>query len=409
MRLIISLALILPALSLAASQVLHTQSRWIVDSNGQRVKLRCVNWAGHMEVGIPEGLQHQSIDKISSFVASAGFNCVRLTYSIDMALSPNTLVSDSFNAAAGPTGVPLATLQSLYQNVTANNPSLSSATTLSAFGAVISSLGSKGIMVILDNHVSKAQWCCNLTDGNGWWSQASGYNSMNSRYFDANNWLAGLTAMANFSKQYPNIVGMSLRNEMRAFLLQDFNNHADWKNFVTQGANAVHNAHPDLLIMIGGVDSATNFSFQRFQPFNISAWLGKVVWEYHVYSFTVGYITSNCNIFQAEMGAAAGYLLTQNMPYTGPLWLSEFGFGMTGGNNNGVNDQDYKYLTCLVSYLQSNDADWAIWALQGDYYVREGQPSYDEGYGVMNKDWSDFRNPNFKSLLGGIFNVTQGP
>ena len=74
-------------------------------------------------------------------------------------------------------------------------------------------------MVILDNHNSHAIWCCSLVDGNGWWSDAAGYNASNSRNFNTANWLKGLAAMANFSLAHPNVVGLSLRNEYVNFLL----------------------------------------------------------------------------------------------------------------------------------------------------------------------------------------------
>lgn len=33
---------------------LRTQSRWIINRNGRRVKLACINWASHMETMLPE-------------------------------------------------------------------------------------------------------------------------------------------------------------------------------------------------------------------------------------------------------------------------------------------------------------------------------------------------------------------
>lgn len=161
--------------------------------------------------------------------------------------------------------------------------------------------------------------------------------------------------------------------------------------------------------MIGGIAGATDFSFLRSKPLNISAWVGKIVWEFHIYSYSVGWVTSNCDVFKTELGAAAGYLLTQGQAYTGPLWISEFGVGQQGGANSGLDDQDYAYLTCLVSYLEGNDAEWSVWALQGDYMERDGQVSYDETWGLLNEDWSDWRNPSFAGLLGSMWNVTQGP
>lgn len=140
----------------ASAQVLHTSSRWILDSSNKRVKLRCANWAGHMETNIPEGLQHQSAAYIANWLSSNGFNCVRLTYSIDMALDPNQKVSDSFTAAAASAGVSTSAMQSLYNIVVSKNSWIINATTLSTFARVIDELGSKNVMVVLDNHISRA-------------------------------------------------------------------------------------------------------------------------------------------------------------------------------------------------------------------------------------------------------------
>jgi hypothetical protein len=218
--------------------VLHTSSRWILDSNNQRVKLRCVNWAGHMETNIPEGLQSQSIDYIASWIASNGFNCVRLTYSTDMALNPNVRVQDSFNNAAAAAGVPLADLGAVYRSAVSRNPFLATATVQETFGAVVDALGARNVLVVMDNHVSRASWCCGMSDGNGWWDAAAGYNAANSRFFNTGNWLEGLRRIARWSASRPNIVGISLRNELRAASGQDGNSHADWYRFTAEGCNA---------------------------------------------------------------------------------------------------------------------------------------------------------------------------
>lgn len=59
---------------------LSTDSRWIVDESGHRVKLACVNWPSHLEVVVAEGLSKQPVDEISEEIRILGFNCVRLTW-----------------------------------------------------------------------------------------------------------------------------------------------------------------------------------------------------------------------------------------------------------------------------------------------------------------------------------------
>jgi len=71
---------------------------------------------------------------------------------------------------------------------------------------MISALASKGIMVILDNQMTTPGWCCSRTDGNGFFGD---------KYFDPNEWLKGLSAMATMFNDTKNVVGMSLRNELR--------------------------------------------------------------------------------------------------------------------------------------------------------------------------------------------------
>lgn len=70
----------------------------------------------------------------------------------------------------------------------------------------MSNLASNDIMVILDNQITKPGWCCSKLDGNGFFGD---------KYFDPDEWLKGLTVMATLFNASSNVVGMSLRNELR--------------------------------------------------------------------------------------------------------------------------------------------------------------------------------------------------
>ncbi|KAF2183945.1 glycoside hydrolase family 5 protein [Zopfia rhizophila CBS 207.26] len=412
---VLSTLLLCTTLASAQLQPLHTSSRWIMDSNNKRFKMRCINWAGHMEANVPEGLQHNSVDNIAKLIADSGFNCVRLTFSIDMALNQNQKVSDSFSTLTERAGADKAAVDGLWKNVLEKNKWIENVSVGDAFAKVIDTLGSRNLRVILDNHVSKASWCCNLEDGNGWWDTAPVYIAANSRYFNTQNWLKGLENIAKFAASHPAVAGIGLRNELRAVpVLQDGNGHSDWYNLVSQGASMVHNANKDLLIMIGGVMSSTDSSFLRSKPLDRSPFGDKVVWEWHQYTFSPPWIISfkNCAVWKTAIGGFTGFLLEQNKDYTGPLWLSEFGFGMTGGppERSGIGtEDDYNYLKCIVEYVTGNDGDWALWALQGNYYVRDGEVNRDEGWGLVNSDWTTWRNPAVKEVLGKMWDVTQGP
>lgn len=390
---------------------LHSSSRWILDSNNQRVKLRCINWAGHMEVNVPEGLHKQSIDYLASWIANEGFNCVRLTYSIDMALNQNLKVEDSFRQGAQAAKADVNAMMNLYNSAVAKNPFLANATVIETFDAVQSKLWDHGIMTVLDNHVSKASWCCDLNDGNGWWSDAPGYLDANSRYFDTAKWKDGLKAMAQWSANKPGVVAMSLRNEMRAHITQLSGAGDAWRAHVVPAGNIVHAANPNVLVIVGGENGGTDLStVSRHGMIDTTGWPGKHVWEAHTYSYTITNPDfGSCAIRRAEYGGLFGFLLEQGKDTTGPLFLSEFGVGMEGGPHDGLNDKDDHYLTCLVGYMTDNDADWALWAMQGSYYVRDGQVDKEETWGALDYSWSGWRNKGFKGRLGKMLDMTQRP
>jgi hypothetical protein len=409
---ILASAFALASVASAQLEPLHTSSRWILDSSNKRFKLKCINWAGHMEANIPEGLQHQPIEAISKLIADSGFNCVRLTFSIDMALNQGASVSESFGSLAERTGADAAAVEGLWNSVKEKNAWIADASVSDTFGNVIDALGARGIRVILDNHVSHASWCCNLEDGNGWWDESQPYIEANQRYFKTQEWAQGLGAIATFAKDHPAVAGIGLRNEIRETPV--LNNRGDWYKYIAQGAQAVHDANPDLLIAMGGTLSSTDASFLRSNPLDRSPYGDKVVWEWHQYTFSPPWIASfkNCGIWKTVVGGFTGFLLQQDQAYTGPLWLSEFGFGMTGGppERNGIgSEDDYNYLKCIVEYASGNDGDWALWAIQGNYYVRDGEVNKDEGWGLVNSDWTAWRNPAVRDVLKPLFETTQGP
>lgn len=115
-----------------------------------------------MEVNIPEGLHRQSIDTIADWIVDAGFNCVRLTFSTDHALSPHTLVENGFKQGAKAAGVDEKSLMRLYAQAVDRNPFLARATQRDMFDRVVESLWERDVMTVLDNHISRAGWCCDL-------------------------------------------------------------------------------------------------------------------------------------------------------------------------------------------------------------------------------------------------------
>lgn len=124
LTLLLSLTSLLTA---TAALPLSTSSRWIVDENGQRVKLACVNWVAHLDPVVAEGLSKQPLDSISKRITSLGFNCVRLTWPLYLA------TNDSLAAVTVRQSFQSLGLQESIAGMQSNNPSLIDLPLLKAF------------------------------------------------------------------------------------------------------------------------------------------------------------------------------------------------------------------------------------------------------------------------------------
>ena len=74
------------------------------------------------------------------------------------------------------------------------------------FDETVDALTKAGVMVILNNHISDAMWCCSEDDGNGLWHNEN---------YSADYWTQTVVDM---SKRYSSnfmVVANDLRNEIR--------------------------------------------------------------------------------------------------------------------------------------------------------------------------------------------------
>mmetsp|Transcript_23574 Transcript_23574/g.60252 ORF Transcript_23574/g.60252 Transcript_23574/m.60252 type:complete len:644 (+) Transcript_23574:1017-2948(+) len=216
---------------------LSTFGRFIVDADGSRVKLACVNWYGaHMRQFVVGGLHRRNIHELADTIRNMGFNCVRLPVSIEL-VQNNPPVCDEALAA---------------------NPALQGASALTLLDAVVAALGRLSIMTILNVHNSAAGWCCEPGSPEGlWWTDA----------WPAHAWL---DALAHLALRYRNtshmVVGMDLRNEIHdAPALRrivrygdgsgDSTLSSDWRAAAEAGGRAVLRSNPEWLVIVGGLCS----------------------------------------------------------------------------------------------------------------------------------------------------------
>jgi len=107
-----------------------TSGRNIHDASGTNVTYAGVNWPGHADVMIPEGLQYQSIETIVTKIKSTGMNSIRLTYAIEMIdqiyanndkdIQIDTALTKALGATNGP---------KVLAKIIANNPQFNASTT----------------------------------------------------------------------------------------------------------------------------------------------------------------------------------------------------------------------------------------------------------------------------------------
>ncbi|CAH1429346.1 unnamed protein product [Lactuca virosa] len=367
---------------------LSTSSRWIVDQNsGYRVKLACVNWPGHLHVMIPEGLNKKPMKAIVSDIShTMGFNCVRLTWATYMYTRySNVTVSESLDKW---------NLTGAKEGVRKNNPELLEMSVVEAQNVVVNELGKGKLMVVLDNHVSLPEWCCGEKDGNGFFGD---------EFFDPDEWLQGLVAVARRYNSNPSVVAMSMRNELRG----PHQNVASWYKYMQQGAVSIHQENPDILVIFSGLSYDTNLKFLKSEPLSINL-DNKLVFESHWYPFgqpsdkwilqTNEYCANVTKWFMDNSGFL--FLTDKNSV---PLFLSEFGL-----DQRGENEMENRYFICLLMTMAENDIDWALWQLPGSFMLREGEVEKEDVFGMYDFKWKKLRNSTVLEKLQFVQTKIQG-
>lgn len=172
-----------------------------------------------------------------------------------------------------------------------------------------------------------------------------------------------------------------------------------------KGAEAVHAANPNVLVILSGLSYAKDLSFLLQRPVNLT-FAGKLVFEVHWYSFSDAYAwgTGNPNQVCAQIVGnlmrRAGFVVDQ-LGY--PLFVSEFGV-----DQRGVSVNDNRYLDCFMGVAAEMDWEWALWTLAGSYYLREGGIGSDETYGILNWNWCEARNSSFLDRISAIQSPFRG-
>lgn len=176
---------------------------------------------------------------------------------------------------------------------------------------------------------------------------------------------------------------------------------------MTDAAAAVHTAAPDVLIFFGGLESDTDMSkiptnqsldgtiltstWGKSVNFVPSAlpYANKIVLEIHKYDDLVIPYAGDCGSWASNEYGKGFQALNSSDPsaaYQFPVVMTEWGFAQ--------DDSTYQkpYPQCLAQFTEQQKFGWLQWAIQGSYYLRQGTQDADEGWGLLNHDWSSVRS-----------------
>ncbi|MBW0434230.1 cellulase family glycosylhydrolase [Leptospira yasudae] len=374
-----------------------TDGRYIVDANRNRFKLKSVNWYGASDTQyVVSGLDKQPIAHIVSLIQEWGFNSVRLPFS-NLLLHRNTAVSNESVAA---------------------NPQFFGKTPLEVYDATIQALTQAGIVVILNNHTTFSEWCCGY-DYNGLWYHTGSSFAYNQT---TEMWQSDWLMMIRRYKNNPMVVGADLRNEVRTMRKGDthipdspnwgMNDINDWHKASQEMGVLITQENSNILVIVEGINwwglipilgSGERPHLKPIKDLPVHLPLSnKLVYAAHNYAYigpnhngddstsggNIKYRDMDENTFKSTVQNEWGYVVTPEMYYSAPVWLSEFG---ASPSSSGAQDQEW--LRRLTDVLIERDMDFAYWPLNGN-----------DEWGLLSSDWSktlkeDWRFQHLNRLL----------
>ena len=369
---------------------LTTSGRWIVTGQGRRVPLAAVNWSGaETQAYTVGGLDERRLADLAALVRTGGFNAVRLPWS-------NQLVEQD-------PVVPPRYLRA--------NPQLVGKHALAVLDEVIRSLRHEGVMVILDNHRSNADWCCDEEHGSGLWYTGA---------YPESSWIADWRTMARRYAGFQNVVAAELRNEIRpdpalapaptTATWGDGDRRTDWRAAAERGGDAVLAANPKLLVIVGGTEYQGNLTGVRTAPVRLSR-PRQLVYAAHDYRwFHPDAELTDYAAFTRSVDARWGYVTTPGQSWTAPLIVSETGTCTNPNSTEQCAALDPAYAADITRYLRTNSLDVAYWPFngtQGTGYGRTyGAP---ETYGLLAPDWSGYGSTWIDAEFASFAHPVQGP
>jgi len=365
---------------MALQPPISTEGAKLIDASGCYFKLFSVNWFGaESPEYVVGGLHKQSIGDIVDLIERGGFNSVRLPWSNEM-FAQNPIVESQFVAA---------------------NPEWKNRSALEIFDAVIAEITARGMFVVLDNHRSRADWCCDEEHGDGLWYSLAYPESM---------WLEHWTQMVLRYKDNPYVIAAELRNELRPDpglgLIPSWGegeSNTDWHGAATRAGNALLEVNPALLIIVGGLEYQEHLRQAESQPIKLR-FDNKLVYAAHDYVWWHSeQELSDPKAFAENARKRWEFLVSQRNDLEGelaPVYISEWGGCTQSQEESPCGEDRRQFLGAMMRYLCEVEISWAYWPLNGTQSLGYGREHNQmEGYGLLVPNWDGYANPEFMALM----------
>jgi endoglucanase len=375
---------------------LRTDGRWIVDAKRRRVKLAGVNWYGAEERDqVVGGLDHQPLDRIAACIAAMGFNSVRLPFSNALVRERRPLTEVA----------PSVTSRFVRENRKLLSRSGGRAVRpIDVYGAVVDSLARHGLLVILDNHMTANDWCCENADGSSlWFDQFPGEHCATGPVepcgpdgaFTEADWIEDWRTMVRRFRKQRAVVAVDLRNEVRPDSVVQPSVSAgwasgppelDWRRAATAAGDAVLAEDHDLLVIVEGLTSAVDLGPLAATPAELAV-PNRVVVSPHTYPWLW---SASASELPSSLEAAWAPFLTGARPV--PIWLGEFGTNTT--------EPAQAWLDQILSTLERAGVGWCWWPLNGTQSAgRTRTAGARETFGLLDAEWRAPANPELSARL----------
>ncbi|MEQ8653633.1 MAG: cellulase family glycosylhydrolase [Kiloniellales bacterium] len=355
--------------TLIAAGPLSTSGNQILDSNGDAVEIRSVNWFGlETDIETPHGLWARNWQEMLEQIRDTGFNTIRLPFSAQVILDGGT-----------PSGIDFGL-----------NPDLQGLSGLEIMDKVIDYAGDLGLKILLDHHRSEVG---NSANANGLWYDGR---------YNEDDWIEVWTTLAERYADQDNIIGADIHNEPHGQATWGDGSATDWAAAAERAGNAIHQVNADWLIVVEGIGSyqgdnywwGGNLQGVADRPLVLDQ-ADKLVYSPHDYPASVyaqPWFFDGSDLEQV-FDEHWGFIYREEIA---PILVGEFGSKLE-------TDLDRDWAEAIVSYLDGdfdNDGQsdiapgqsgmsWSWWSWN---------PNSGDTGGILEDDWTSIRQ-NAVTLL----------